>query len=136
MPVVVVARVARQWNLYRPFDMVRYNTGEDREEWATRIGLFVFYPTALAAVAGVVALRRRRARFVLWLMLVPAIVVTLFAALTYGSTRFRSPAEPVLAILAAVGVVSIIRARRPSPETLTVTEDPAPLGGARAARQR
>ncbi len=69
-------------------------------------------------------------------MLVPAIVVTVFAALTYGNTRFRSPAEPVLAILAAVGAVSIIRARRRSAEPLTVTEDTAPVASAGAARRR
>ena len=39
MPIVVLARVARTWSLYRPLDMVRFNAGEDREGWVTRLGL-------------------------------------------------------------------------------------------------
>jgi len=66
----------------------------------------------LAAIWGVVVLRRRRAFFKLWVLLVPPIIVTVFAILTYGQTRFRSPAEPALAILAAMGAVSFVRSRR------------------------
>ena len=45
---------------------------------------------------------RRRARRALWVLLVPAIGVTVGVAVTYGQTRFRAAAEPSLAILAAV----------------------------------
>jgi 4-amino-4-deoxy-L-arabinose transferase-like glycosyltransferase len=108
VPIVVLARVARTWSLYRPLDMVKFNAGEDREQWVTRLGLIVYYPTLLAAAGGVVVLWHRRRRAVLWVLCAPIIVVTVGAVITYGQTRFRAPAEPSLAILAAVGIVALL----------------------------
>ena len=88
--------------------MIQLNTGEDREKWVTRLGLVAYYPTLLLAIAGAVALWRRRARAALWILVVPAIIVTLNTMLTYGITRFRAGAEPSLAILAAVGAVALV----------------------------
>ena len=51
---------------------------------------------------------RRRARGALWVLLTPAMVVTVGAVITYGQTRFRAAAEPSLALLAAVGAVAAI----------------------------
>jgi 4-amino-4-deoxy-L-arabinose transferase-like glycosyltransferase len=107
IPLVVLARVGRTWSLFRPVDMVKFNTGEDREEWVTRLGLIVYYPTLLLAIAGALALWRRRARGLLWVLIVPAVIVTLNTVVTYGQTRFRAGAEPSLALLAAVGAVAI-----------------------------
>ena len=109
VPVVVLARLGRTWSLFRPLDMVKLNTGEDREEWVTRLGLVAYYPTLLLAVGGAVVLWRRRARAALWVLVVPAIIVTLNTMITYGQTRFRAGAEPSLALLAAVGAVAIVR---------------------------
>jgi asparagine N-glycosylation enzyme membrane subunit Stt3 len=108
VPIVMLARVARTWSLYRPLDMVKFNAGEDREQWVTRLGLIAYYPTLLAAVGGVAVLWRRRRRAVLWVLCAPIMVVTIGAVVTYGQTRFRAPAEPSLAILAAVGIVALI----------------------------
>ena len=80
--------------------MVNFNKGEGRESWVTRLGLLVYYPTLILAVAGAIAMWRRRARRALWVLLVPAIAVTIGVAATYGQTRFRAAAEPSLAILA------------------------------------
>jgi 4-amino-4-deoxy-L-arabinose transferase-like glycosyltransferase len=110
VPVVALARVGRTWSLFRPFDMVEYNTGEGRETWVTRFGLAIYYPTLALATAGAVVLWRRRERWQLWVLLVPALVVTLSSAVTYGQTRFRAAAEPSLAVLAAVAVVAAARA--------------------------
>ena len=57
---------ARTWSLYRPLDMVAFNKGEGREEWVTRLGLIVYYPTLIAAIGGAVVmwLRRSAARAV------------------------------------------------------------------------
>ncbi len=52
IPAVVLARVGRTWSLFRPLDMVKLNTGEDREPWVTRLGLVVYYPTLLLAIGG------------------------------------------------------------------------------------
>jgi hypothetical protein len=110
MPVVVLARIGRTWSLYRPLDMVAFNQGEGREPWVTRWGLVVYYPTLIAAIGGAIVMWNRRARRALWVLLVPAIGVTVGVALTYGQTRFRAAAEPSLAILAAVGVLAGIAA--------------------------
>jgi hypothetical protein len=107
-PLVVAARVGRTWSVYRPLDMVAFNKGEGRESWVTRLGLLVYYPTLLFASAGAIVMWRRRARRALWVLLVPAISVTIGVAVTYGQTRFRAAAEPSLAIVAAIGGVAVI----------------------------
>jgi asparagine N-glycosylation enzyme membrane subunit Stt3 len=125
VPIVVVARVARTWSLFRPLDMVSFNAGEDRERWVTRLGLVAYYPTLLFAIAGAVVLWRRRRKGVLWVLCTPLIVVTIGAVITYGQTRFRAPAEPALAVLAAVGIVAGVERLRASrrvartPQTVT-----------------
>jgi hypothetical protein len=106
--IVALARIGRTWSLFRPFDMVKFNEFEGREAWETRLGIFVFYPTLVFAVAGGVLLWQQRKRWFLWILVVPAIVVTLSSAATYGQTRFRAAAEPSLAVLAAVGVVALV----------------------------
>jgi hypothetical protein len=108
VPLVVLARLGRTWSLFRPGDMVQLNTGEGREKWVTRLGLVAFYPTLLLAIAGAFELWRRRARAALWIVVVPAIIVTLNTMVTYGITRFRAGAEPSLAVLAAVGAVALV----------------------------
>jgi 4-amino-4-deoxy-L-arabinose transferase-like glycosyltransferase len=109
VPLVVLARLGRTWSLFRPLDLVTLNTGEDREEWVTRLGLVAYYPTLLLAAGGAVVLWRRRARDALWILLVPVVIVTLNTVITYGQARFRAGAEPSLALLAAVGIVAIMR---------------------------
>ena len=114
LPEVVVARIGRTWSLYRPTDMIAFNIGEGREAWVTRLGLFVYYPTLIAALAGSVALWRARKRRELWVLIVPALSVTLGVAISYGQTRFRATAEPSLALLAGVAV-SALHARTTRP---------------------
>jgi 4-amino-4-deoxy-L-arabinose transferase-like glycosyltransferase len=109
VPIVVAARVARTWSLYRPLDMVSFNEGEGRERVVTRLGLAFYYPTVVAAVAGAILLWRRGQRFALWTLLVPAITVTIGVAVSYGQTRFRAAAEPSLAVLAAAALVALVR---------------------------
>jgi 4-amino-4-deoxy-L-arabinose transferase-like glycosyltransferase len=115
LPIVALARIGRTWGLFRPGDMVGYNTKEDREEWVSRLGFITYYPTLILAVVGAVFLFRSKRRRELWVLLVPVIVVTVFTAVTYGQTRFRAAAEPSLAILAAVAIVALVRTLR-SPE--------------------
>jgi 4-amino-4-deoxy-L-arabinose transferase-like glycosyltransferase len=107
LPVVMLARVGRTWSLFRPGDMVWFNVGEGREKWVTQLGLFFYYPTLIAAIGGSVVLWRRRRRFDLWVLVAPAIAVTIGSALTYGQTRFRVGAEPSLAVLAAVAIAAM-----------------------------
>src|SRR6266540_2271534 len=103
---VYFGHVGRTWGLYRPWDMVSYNKGEGREGWVTILGIITFYPLLLAAIAGWVVMRRRRWRS--WLLLVPAVIVTIASAATYGQTRFRVPAEPTLVVLAAIAIAALV----------------------------
>jgi 4-amino-4-deoxy-L-arabinose transferase-like glycosyltransferase len=115
LPVVVAARVGRAWSVYRPLDMISFNQGESRERWVTELGLVAYYPLILLAIAGGLAMIRRRAGPALWILVVPAISVTLVAAATYGQTRLRATAEPSIVILAAVGAgwgAETLRSRR------------------------
>jgi 4-amino-4-deoxy-L-arabinose transferase-like glycosyltransferase len=112
LPLVVAARVARTWSLYKPVSMITYNEGESRERWVSWLGLACFYPLALAAIGGVVALWRRRSLRDLAVLLAPAIAVTIGVASTYGQVRFRAVAEPSLVVLAAVALAQLIGSRR------------------------
>jgi 4-amino-4-deoxy-L-arabinose transferase-like glycosyltransferase len=113
--VVAFARVGRTWSVFRPWDMVSYNKGEGREGWVTTLGLIAYYPLLIGAIAGWVVMRRRRRR--VWPLLVPAVIVTIASAATYGQTRFRVPAEPSIIVLAAIAIAAVVArdwpARRP-----------------------
>jgi 4-amino-4-deoxy-L-arabinose transferase-like glycosyltransferase len=104
--LVAAARVGRTWSMFRPWDMISYNKGEGREGWVTTLGLIMYFPLLVAAVAGWVVMRRRRRRS--WPLLVPVLIVTIASAVTYGQTRFRVPAEPSLVVLAAVAVAAVV----------------------------
>lgn len=118
VPVVALARIGRTWSLFRPWDMVEYNTGEAREEWLTATGLFFYYPLLVLAVGGVVVLWRRKQT--LWPLLVPVVVVTLASAATYGQTRFRVPAEPSLIVLAAITITAAYARWRRANQSSTI----------------
>jgi hypothetical protein len=125
VPLVVAARIARTWGLYRPIDMVSFNEGEGREAWVTRLGIFVYYPTLIAAIGGVVLLIRRRAWRALYLLVVPVVTTTMGVAVTFGQTRFRAAAEPSLAILAAVAAVALVAGLRNRRDMEIPRTDPA-----------
>jgi hypothetical protein len=102
VPVVMAVRLARAWELYRPLQQVQYEFLEGRSRWASRMGLVMYYPTLLLAVAGAVVLRRRRQP--VWPFAAYAAAVSVVAVLIYGITRFRMTAEPALIALAAVAI--------------------------------
>ena len=106
LPKVVAARIGRQWELFRPIQNTEFAPIEGRNRTAAEWGLAMYYGLALASVSGAVQLRRRRmSGLPLYAVLLN---VTATAALAYGTTRFRAPAEPVLCILAAVGCVPVV----------------------------
>jgi len=103
LPKVVTARVLRQWDFFRPWQNADLAPVEGRNRNAARAGLAMYYGLVATSIVGVVSLRRRKRPL---LPLVAQFVsVTLTAAYAYGTTRFRVPAEPVLCILGAVGLV-------------------------------
>jgi 4-amino-4-deoxy-L-arabinose transferase-like glycosyltransferase len=123
---VVLARIGRDWGLFRPLDMRFINESEGRPRWLTTLGMWWYYPLLALALAGAVMLHRRRVR--IWPLAVPPIVVTVGTLLSYGQTRFRVPAEPVIVVLAACAVALIAARVSRAPRG-----DPAPtLPGAAA----
>ena len=102
LPKVVLARVGRQWELFRPLQNAEFAPIEGRSaDWA-RLALVFYYPLAGLSLVGVRRLRRRKVSVLP--LAVQFLAVTITAAYAYGTIRFRAPAELALCILAAVGV--------------------------------
>jgi hypothetical protein len=105
VPRVVATRVLRQWNLYKPGQTVELDQLiEDREENLNRVALAQYYVLGALAVVGAVVLVRRRGWLGAWPLLSVFVIVTLTAAVTYGTTRFRTPAEVSIVLLAAIAI--------------------------------
>jgi 4-amino-4-deoxy-L-arabinose transferase-like glycosyltransferase len=129
VPLVMTARVARVWGLFRPAQQVELETyfGIERPPmWAAFAMSWV-----LLAMAPVGALRLRRSRAPIFPLLAPIIVSTLSIALTFGQLRYRAPVEPALVLLAA-GVWARPRppvaGERADSRAGHDTEDQAPAG--------
>jgi 4-amino-4-deoxy-L-arabinose transferase-like glycosyltransferase len=104
VPVVVAARVGRVVGVYPPDRLIDVEVFfEGRERWLATLELITFYPVAIGAIAGAVVLRRRRTVPLFPLLALPAIVIVT-VAVTYGSNRFRAPAETSLVVLAAIAI--------------------------------
>ena len=104
LPVVLAVRLARVWNAYDVFQVP-----EGRSVRAHKIGVGVFFLLVPFALAGAYLLRRRRTA--LWILLAPAIMVSITALTTYGNQRFRAAAEISLVVLAAVAADALWRRR-------------------------
>lgn len=134
LPVVVLARVARQWELYQPAQMAQLEVHEGRPYGASLAGLGFYYALLPFAAAGIVLLRRRG--IAQWFLLVPAGVVTIVAALFCALIRYEAPFEVCLVILAAAGMVMLARRIRSAPPTargdgpVAGTPEPTPLATA------
>ena len=108
VPVVMAARLGRLWDVYRPWTQGTFFSGvEGRHPRATHVALIVYWALLPLAIAGALLLRRRGRD--LWILLAPVVMVTLVAAATYGTTRFRMAAEPSIVLLAAVALQAAAR---------------------------
>ena len=107
VPAVVAARVGRVLGVFRPGQQVDLDDQiEGRGRWVAVTGLWSYWALAVASVAGFVVLGRRRiARYPL---VAPMVTVVIAAASTFGATRYRAAAEPMLCVLAAVAVVAAV----------------------------
>ena len=103
-PIVAAARVGRVTGVYRVSQQIDLDVFvEGRERPLAILGLIAGYATGVAAIAGVVIMRRRRGPPVFPLVVLPAVVL-FTVAVTYATDRFRASAEPALAVLAAVAL--------------------------------
>jgi 4-amino-4-deoxy-L-arabinose transferase-like glycosyltransferase len=99
VPVVVMARVGRLWNVYGPRTDLYYGKIWGRNHTLGKVGLAVYAALVPLGLAGVALLRRRGP---LLPLLVPFALATIVAASAFGFSRYRLAAEIPLVVLAAV----------------------------------
>ncbi len=111
LPVVLVVRLLRVWDLWQPRRQVLFAEGRHiRMQQAAVAAWFLLVPLA---AAGALALRRRGRPLVI--LLVPFLMVCLSTLVGYGAPRLRHAAEIPLVVLAAAGALAVLdawRARR------------------------
>ena len=107
VPAVMLARLGRLYDVYRPGQMLVYESGEGRPLRSERLGVWLYWLLLPFAAGGAWLLRRRPQT--LAVLLVPVVMVTLTALGSYGSTRFRYAAEPTLLVLGAVALGAVAR---------------------------
>jgi len=103
IPTVLAARWMRITGLWKPIQDASWEAFlYERNLWATQLAQASWYPVAALAIAGAVALRRRRETI---LPLVgPVVVVVITITITFAQNRYRASVEPAIAILAAVAL--------------------------------
>ena len=126
IPLVVVARIGRVWNVFRPVA----ERAARRSRRGARAG-----PGAGRA-ARVLPVRRRRrssgsspcaaAATPIWPYLVLAAVVTFTAVISFAIQRYRIPVDAVLPALAGVGIDALLRNGKAADETETLSFPSAP----------
>jgi 4-amino-4-deoxy-L-arabinose transferase-like glycosyltransferase len=105
VPAVVGVRVLRVWDLWSPSKAADLEASiADRHIRAQQAAMVSLYLLIPFAIGGALVLRRRGEP--LRILLAPIVFVTLVAALSYGSTRFRVAAEPAIVVLASVGLAA------------------------------
>lgn len=101
VPVVIAARNLRVWGWFRPFQQADFGRFDDnREYWLSRWGLGQLYVAEALGLAGFIILRRRR--WTVFPLVMPLLIVTVSVTMTFGNTRYRAFADPVLVVLSAV----------------------------------
>jgi 4-amino-4-deoxy-L-arabinose transferase-like glycosyltransferase len=88
LPLVVLARIGRTWGVFRPV--------------ATPLDTTVGWVLLVLALPGLAILRRRRVPVAI--LLLPAAVVTIASAISFGWLRYRFGADLALIVLAAAAV--------------------------------
>lgn len=109
-PVVAVARLGRVWHVWRVAQSAELSAGEGRPEWAGWMAAVATWVTVPLAIVGALMLRRRgECTWPLGISIITTSLV-LLAGLG-GLLRYRAPAEPALAVLAAIGLVALFSRR-------------------------
>jgi 4-amino-4-deoxy-L-arabinose transferase-like glycosyltransferase len=128
LPLVAAARVGRVWDVFNPRQGADLNASyEGRGERPSQLGLVAYWILVPVAGFGAVTLRRRHTSLLPELSTI--LVVTTAAALTFGLTRYRVPAEVALVALAAVGLDELWRRwRQPGGERHRGEDDDGGLG--------
>jgi 4-amino-4-deoxy-L-arabinose transferase-like glycosyltransferase len=112
VPLVVLARVGRTWDIFKPADNVTLGELQRRPRMWSWIALAMYAALVALAVGGAYVLRRDPSLLVLLGM---PVLVTVTGALFWGNPRFRRPAEIVIVVLAGVAIDALLARRAPQP---------------------
>jgi 4-amino-4-deoxy-L-arabinose transferase-like glycosyltransferase len=111
-PAVVYNRLGRTFGWAGLRQQVFINQGEGRPEWASWWGYRTFWLLTPVSIAGVVALRRRRADL---LPVLATVATTLIVSVVfYGIGRFRLPLDVMTCALAGAAVAWLVSRMRGS----------------------
>ena len=105
---MVGARVLRVWGLWSPTQQATLEAVESCHWGWQVLAWIVATPLIVLAAVRVFAMRRYAVPAAL---LASLIAVTALAVVTHGNERFRLPAEPIVAILAADAFLRLRRRR-------------------------
>jgi 4-amino-4-deoxy-L-arabinose transferase-like glycosyltransferase len=108
LTVVIWARLGRSFGVYRPVQTAEITEYSIQSRGVAEGRAWSFLFLLPLAAAGVWYLRRRL-HVPLWPLLSPFLIVALVSVSTYGDIRFRVIAEPAFVILAAFGVMALVR---------------------------
>jgi 4-amino-4-deoxy-L-arabinose transferase-like glycosyltransferase len=112
VPWVVLAREGRAWGVFRPIQQIRFEAGRGTRPPVVGLGFAAYWLLSIAAVGGVIILRRRHVA--VFPLMAPLLTAAVAIALTFGSVRYRTPADVSIVLLAAVAMA---RATRTVPAT-------------------
>jgi 4-amino-4-deoxy-L-arabinose transferase-like glycosyltransferase len=121
--VVIPARIGRMWGVYEPIEQLRLDAGEQRPFGVSLVGLAQLAVLGPLAIAGAVIMWRRKEPLLCVALWAP--LATFTAAIAFGSTRYRSPAEVTIVILGAVAIDTIVAARSSGPAPAPDSQAPA-----------
>jgi hypothetical protein len=111
VPVVVLARIGRVWNVFRPVQDVHLNDVFERrglvESWAVLLAYYLLIPFA---IGGLFVMRHRH--LPVFPMLAIALSVTITVAVGFPVTRYRAPFDVVIPLLAAFAIDALLRRDR------------------------
>ncbi len=123
LPIVALARIGRELDVYRPDQSLEILSVEGRPEGAARLGRVAWWVLAPVGVLGWLALRRRRV--LVYPLVSLGLMVLVTTVYAYGAVRFRTPLE--LALLVGAGVVgdAVVARLRPDAAAADVPNRPA-----------
>jgi len=104
------------WNTVRLFDLTGTGFGKFAAGFVgldpslAEVGILSFYPTAVLALIGAFTTAARRSPLYVWLF---PVLIVISVVLISGSSRYRTPVEPFLVLLAALAVDAGWRRWRP-----------------------
>lgn len=100
---VGLAKIGRAFGLYKPIQQINLDSMIETRplRWAF-VGLYMFYGLAVLSLVGTVLLMRRRIPvFPMWAVGLNVVLAVLIA---FGNTRYRTPFEVCLVIMASVPI--------------------------------